>query len=277
MFMLKQTILNPDFVVAEINQLDMAELGKELIGEQIKVQLPDSLSGLSGVVDEVFDEMAPWVSEEMGDLTYEVFDYLASRNDHLAVMISLDPVKISIEGKIRQVLSESPPSLIETLPAEQQADWVDQYTGQFISQIPDSFEFSDNDFPAEYRGIISQVRMVISRFDVFYSGLIAFMALLVLCLIGLYRDVKGISRSLGSTLLTVGVFGIAGIMLTEYWVLPQAGLTGLSQTLGSWLTQFMVDVAAPLKTLYIGLAAGGLVLFLLSLFYRRGAREESVL
>lgn len=273
-FLLKQTLLNPDFVVAELEQLDMAGLGKELIGGQIKEQLPPELAALSPAVDEVFDELAPWLKEEMGRLTYTVFDYFSARSERLAVAVSLEPVKISLEGKIRQVLMESPPPQIAALPVAQREQWIAEYSGQFISQIPAAFELDESQFPAEFQGIISQVRQIISRFDVYYNGLIAFMALMALFIILLYRDVKGVSRSLGSTLLTVGVFGIGGLLASEFLLLPQVDILGLPAALGDWLPRFMADVLAPLKFFYIGLAFGGLALVLLSILYRRGATED---
>lgn len=125
-FMLKQTLINPDFAVAELNQLDTAKLGKEMLGDQIKAQLPPELSSLSGAVDGIFDEMAPWFKERMGDITYAVFDYLSSRSERLSVAISLEPVKTSIETKIKQVLEQSPPPEIAALPAAQRTQFIDQ-------------------------------------------------------------------------------------------------------------------------------------------------------
>ena len=274
MFMLNQTILKPDFVVAELGQLDMSELGKELIGEQIKEQLPPELSALSPAVDEIFDEMEPWLKAEMGTLTYAVYDYLTARSDRLEVVISLDPVKTSLEEKIRQVLVESPPPQLAALPEAEREQWVTQNIGQFTTQIPAAFEFDESEIPAEFQGIISQARWTISRFDVFYNGTIAFMALMVLFIIAIYRDVKGVSRSLGSPFLTVGVLGVGGLLAAEYFLYPQLGLFGLPLVLGSWLAQFMADVTAPLKFFYIGLAVGGLALVLLSIFYRHVVTEE---
>ena len=274
MFMLNQTILNPDFIVAELEQLDMSEMGKELIGEQIKEQLPPELSTLSPAVDEIFDEMEPWLKEEMGTLTYAVFYYLTARSERLEVVISLDPVKTSLEGKIRQVLIESPPPFLAGLPEAEREQLVTQYTGQFIGQIPAAFGFDESEIPAEFQGIISQARWTVSRFDVFYNGTIAFMALMVLFIIALYRDVKGVSRSLGSTFLTVGVLGFGGLLAAEYFLYPQLDLFGLPLVLGGWLIQFMTDVTAPLMFFYIGFAVGGLALVLLSVFYRRGVIDD---
>lgn len=141
--------------------------------------------------------------------------------------------------------------------------------------MPDTLAFSDNDISPEFRGTVSLLRWAVTNFNALYYGLIALMVLLALCLFALYRDVKGFSRSLGSTLLSVGMVGFAGIWVSERLILPQGGSFGLPPELGRWFSQFMIDIGEPLKGLYIGLAAGGLILFLLSIFYRRGAGKDA--
>jgi hypothetical protein len=273
-FMLKQTLANPDFVVAEINKLDTAKLGKEMIGDQIKEQLPTDLN-LSGAIDEIFDEMAPWFKQEMNAVTYTIFDYLGGKTRHLSVDISLEPVKTTAENKIRQALVQSPPPEIAALPAAQQPQLIDQYVQQYVSQVPDNFSFTENSFPAQYHGIISYLKWAVTNLNLIFWGLIGLMVLWVLCLFALYRDVKGFSRSLASPLLSVGVLGFAGTWVTEHLILPQAGTSGLPPELGRWTTQFMVDVGAKMNVLYISLGVAGIILFLLSIFWRRKESKNS--
>ncbi|RJQ40866.1 MAG: hypothetical protein C4555_00835 [Dehalococcoidia bacterium] len=275
-FMLKQTLANPQFVAGEINKLDTAQLGKEMVGDQIKAQLPADLN-LTGAVDEVFDEMAPWFKQRLEDITYAVFDYLGGKAEHVSVEISLEPVKTAIEAKIKQALAGSLPSGIAGMPPAQQAELIDQYAAQYADQVPDNytFEFGEDNIPPEYRGIVSYLRWAVTNLNALYWGLIGLMVVLALGLFALYRDIKGFARSLASPLLTVGVLGFAGIWISESLILPQTGMLGLPPELSRWLGQFIADVDAPLKTLYIGLAADGVVLFLVSIFWRRSAARAA--
>ena len=275
-FMLKYTVANPDFAAAEINKLDTAALGKELIGEQIKEQLPPDLN-LSGAVDQVFDEMAPWFKQQMDIVTLDVFDYLRSKTDSLSADISLVPLKTVAETKIKQALAQSPPPEIAAAPAQQQPQLIDQYARQYAGQIPDNFAFSlnENDIPPEYQGIISYSRWVITNLNMLFWGLIAFMVVLALCLFALYREVKGFSRSLASPLFSVGILGFVGIWASEHFLLPQTGTFGLSQELGRWVNQFVLDIDAKMNVLYISLAVAGIALFLFSIFWRRKSREPA--
>jgi len=267
-------LVNPDFMVAEINNLDAAKLGKEMIGDQIKSQLPPGFN-LSGAVDQVFDELAPWFREQMGDVTYVFYDYLGGKTEHLSVTISLEPVRTAVEAKVRQALTESPSPEIAGLPAAQQETLIDQYAAQFAAVVPDNLSFTENSIPAEFGGIVAYLKWAVTNFNALYWGLLALMVVLALCLFALYQDVKGFTRSLASPLVSVGVLGYAGLWIYSRLLLPQMGMLGLPEELGRWLNQFMADVFAPLYILYIGLAAGGVVLFLISIFWRRRAAEKA--
>jgi len=276
-FMLKQTIVNPDFIVSEINKLDAAELGKEMLGEQIKAQLPPELNLSSSAVDEVFDEMGPWFTQEASRIIYAVFDYLGGKTDGVLVDISFKPMKTSLETIAVESLSQSLPPEIAMLPVEQRGQFINEYVRQYLGQIPDNFTFdlNKNNIPPEYQDIVYYLRWGVTNLNMVFWGLIGLMALWALCLFALYRDVKGFSRSLASPMLTVGILGFAGIWVSEHLILPQAGTFGLSLELGRWINQFMVDVGAKLYILYISLAVAGIILLLLSIFWRRKERKDS--
>lgn len=273
MFGLKQTLVNPDFAVAEIDKLDTAKLGKEMIGDQIKSQLPPGFN-LSGAIDQVFDEIAPWFKQQLGDVTLAAYDYLGGRTAHLSVTIPLDPVKTAVAVKVKEALTRSPPPEIAGLPPETQESLIDQYARQFAGQVPDSIEFTEDSIPEQYQGIVAYLRWAVTNFNVLYWGLLALMIVLVLCLFALYRDVRGFTRSLASPLLSVGVLGYAGIWISNRLLFPESGLPGLPPELGRWFARLMADVSAPLVSLYIGLAVGGVILYLVSIFWHRRAEEK---
>lgn len=273
MFALKQTLINPDFAVAEVNKLDTARLGKEMIGDQIKSQLPPGFD-LSGAVDQVFDEIAPWFKQQLDDVTVAAYDYLGGKTEHLSVTIPLDPVRTAVAAKVREGLKRSPPPEIAGLPPETQESLIDQYARQFASQVPDSIKFTEDSIPAQYQGIVAYLRWALTNFNMLYWGLLALMIVLVLGLFALYRDVKGFTRSLASPLLLVGVLGYAGIWVSNRLLFPESGMPGLPPELGRWFARFSADVSAPLVGLYIGLAVGGVILYLVSIFWPRRAEAK---
>ena len=138
---------------------------------------------------------------------------------------------------------------------------------QLTQSIPATFDIKESTFPPEVRGTLDQVRQGISYSQTAYPLLIGFMALLMLGIILIYHQVKGATRTLGSTLLTYGVLGYAGIFASQYLIGTQIGALGLPSAIQAWLPGFLDGLWSPLQTFNITVAAAGLVLIIVSIVY----------
>jgi hypothetical protein len=119
------------------------------------------------------------------------------------------------------------------------------------------------------------VREYLSYVQTAYYALIGLMVLLVLAIILLHRSVKGATRELGITFLIYGALNYASVWTMGNF-LPGLPLPDIPPSLQSWLTGLMVDLAAPMQTLGIGLMVGGAALITISIVYPRlrPAEEE---
>ena len=74
MFMLNSTILNPDFVTTQLDNLDASSLTEEIINEEIsRGEFPEELG--TAIVNTV-TKLEPMVKEQVGAATHSIYDYL---------------------------------------------------------------------------------------------------------------------------------------------------------------------------------------------------------
>jgi len=266
-FMVHQTILNPGFITAEINKLDLPAITEEFIGEQV--------SGDSELVAEIMSgtvtDLEPWIGEQTHTITYATYDYLLGKSQSLSVAIPLEPVKESLENNIRKVVLESPPPELAGASPAQVEQFISEASQQITSGMPSTFELSESSLPTEVKTTMVQLRQVIGYFNIGYWALIGFMLLLVLGIVLINRNVKATTRSLGVNSLIYGVLEYAGIYAFNLIVEPQlmtAVSAGLPTAVQAWLPQMMADLLAPLQMFSIGLAAAGVVLIIVSFIYK---------
>jgi len=272
-FMLNYTILDPDFVVSQVDRLDVAPLVAPLVKEQI--QIPPEAQFMSEAIDDTIADLEPWMKEQVSAGIYSGYDYLMGRSQSLSIVISMEPVKETLRDNLWDAFLQSPPPELAVLPPAVIEEYFDQFYEQGISkQIPPTFEFNESSFPPEAMVIIEQVRQGFGYFQLAYQALIGFIVLLILGIILINRQVKSTTRGIGTTFLVVGAFSLIEIFLATRFAGPQIAQLGIPPPLQTWIPQLLNDLLAPLQTFSIGLLAAGVVLLIVSFVYK--PRQPSV-
>ncbi|MFO8143894.1 MAG: hypothetical protein R6T78_04400, partial [Dehalococcoidales bacterium] len=64
-----RTVLQPEFVISQMEGLDVTALSKDLIREQVPPEIESMLSEeyISGLIDEVVADLEPWIREQVAD------------------------------------------------------------------------------------------------------------------------------------------------------------------------------------------------------------------
>ena len=282
-FALNSTLLNPDFVVDEVDKLDISSVAGELLTEQLSEYLPEETRFLEGVIKgaitEVVAAQEPWIKEQVNAAVYSSYDYLLGKTERLVVTVSIEPLKENLAEYLRVALK---PALTELLPAElAQAppalidQYYDEFYQQFADNIPDTFEVDESYLPPEVMETLIQVRQYISYFQTGYYRLIGLMVLLVLLIILINRNVRSATRELGITFLIYGALEFAGVYLARNFMPANLYLpSGLPSSLQSWLLELSGDLLVPLQTFSVGVLVGGVVLLVISFVYPRRAVGE---
>ncbi|MFB0559216.1 MAG: hypothetical protein ACETVS_01605 [Dehalococcoidales bacterium] len=267
-FTLNYTILDPDFAVSQVDRLDVASL----ITEQI--QFPPEAQFTSEAIDDAIADLEPWMKEQINAGIYSSYDYFAGRSQSLSIVISMEPVKESLRDNLREVFLQSPPPQLAVLPPAQIEQVFNEFYLGLSEQIPPTLEFNESLLPPEVMAILEQVRLGFGYFQFAYQALIGFIVLVILGIILINRQVKSITRGIGTTFLIIGAFGLIEIFALTRFIWPQTAQLGVPLPLQTWITQLLNDFLAPLQMFSIGLLAGGIALLIVSFVYK--SRQASV-
>jgi hypothetical protein len=266
---INQTILNPDFTVSQVDRLDVASLGEDILNGQIlpqaTVPVPSSIKQfIVEAAKDTITDLEPWLKQQMREIIYAAYDYIEGRNQHLSVVIQLEPVKESLRDNLRETLLPSPlPGLAKFSPAN-----IERHIDEFYQQIPSTFELNEAWLGSQNMANFKLMKQFIGHFHTIYYALIGFILLLIMVIILIYHKVRGSTRALGATFLSCGIVSYAGIWLTEYAIGVQLAQPEVPVYLQSWLPQLLADTLAPMEIYSIGLMVVGVVLLVVSFVYK---------
>ncbi len=268
-FTLNNTILNPDFIISEIDELDTSSLAGEFLREQAAEVIPEEFGFITPeTIDSIIADAEPWVKEQTDTVIRNGYDYLLGKSESLSVAISTEPLLDILKNNLWQALLESPPPEVAGLPPAVLEEQFNAFFQEFSQQIPSTFEFNESLIPPEVLAQVEQARQYINYFQTGYKALIGLMALLLIGIILIYREVRGATRGLGIIFLTYGVLEYGGILAAKHFALPQLPLSEIPRALQTWLPQFFSNLLHPLEMLSIGFLIGGIVLLIVSFVYK---------
>ena len=138
-FMLNSTLLNPDFVAAEVDRIDISAMTREIADEQIGEQLPDEALFIKDAIYDVISDHEPWLKEQVKTALYSAYDFLLGKSENLHIAISLEPLKESLRDSLWQSFNEQLPLLLPDLLEHQLKPYLDQHYEEFIEQIPPEY------------------------------------------------------------------------------------------------------------------------------------------
>lgn len=273
-FMINSTLLNPDFVAAEVDKIDVSALVIELTEEQIGKQLPQEALFLKEAFYEVISDQEPWLKEQVNAAIYSGYDYFLGKSESLNIVISLDQLKTSLRDSLWQTFNEYLPSELFGLPEDQLKSYFDQYYQEIAGQIPSEFTIDESSIPPEAMEQILQVRQGIGYFQTGYSALIGFMVLLIAGIILIHRNVRNTTRELGIIFLIYGVLEFVGVYLAKIFAPTSLPLYDIPLPLQTWLMVLYNDLLASLQMFSLGVLIGGVVLLVVSFVYKPRVEED---
>ncbi len=138
-FTINSTLLNPDFVAAEVDKIDMSALVIEIAEEQIGGQLPEEALFLKEAIYDVIDDQEPWLKEQLNTAIYSGYDYFLGKSDRLNIAISLEPLKVSLKESLRQAFEDYLSLGLAALPEELIKPYLEQHSRELIEQIPKEY------------------------------------------------------------------------------------------------------------------------------------------
>lgn len=261
---INHTILNPDFIIHEIDKLDV----HSIIVEQVKSQLPEGVPYVAEIFDEVAAELQPWLEEQTTRVIYAGYAYLEG-DEELNIVIPLEQVKSSIKDNLAQAMRESPPPELEGLPQDQLELVIALACAQVDSQVPQQLEINEALLGTETVTQLQKAREIVADIKLGYKVLIGLSALLVLliALIQWWRA-KSIARFTGIAFTIAGVISLIAPLAARsiiFQIIPADIPADIPAELTALIPQLISDISHPLLIYSIGILAAGIGLIVLSI------------
>src|SRR4030043_45160 len=203
------TLLNPDFVISKLGELDVYSV----VIEQAKAQLPGQEFIDAETVDKIENELTPWFEKQTDDVIRDVYAYLKEDRE-LNVVISLEQVRTVVKENIREAVLNSLPPQLQGVPQNVIDAFMSQLYEGVDSFIPATFQLSETSVGQQVAAQLQQIKQVVGYIDTAYKTLIIVAVVLVLLIaLAHWWQPKPITRSIGITFILVGIVCILGPLL----------------------------------------------------------------
>jgi hypothetical protein len=270
-----QTALNPDFVADRVDEVDIVELTDEIILEEVPAEAADFMGEvLHPVLQYTIGEIEPWLKEQARNVIHVFYDYIEGRNDTLSLIISVEEKVKDFRDNLLDAILTSPPAELLGLNAEEIEAEFNVYFDQIDEEIPSAIELDETLLETDVMQQIEQAKRYVGYFNIGFITLIAFILLLVLLMILVYREVKGSCRQIGFTFLGVGVASLVLAFVARSIANSQLATIDMPATLQTWAPGVVTDVLMPLGIYAIGLIVVGIALTVVSFVYKRSEYSD---
>ncbi len=257
------TILNPDFVISELNKMD----SYSIIVNQVREQIPIEDPYIARIADETITELEPWLKEQVNTVIYDGYAYLKG-NQELNIVIPLEELRTCVKDNVEQVVLESlPPELAGASQSQIQA-FLSLVYAEIDNQIPPQIEINEALLGTEVTAQLQKARQIVGYIEIGYKALIGLAALLML-LIALLQwwHIKPIARYIGIPFTIAGVLSLIGSIVARSLIsgfLPGIIPSEIPPEIMSILLPLITDITSPLQIYSIALLIVGIILIVLS-------------
>jgi hypothetical protein len=258
---LKGTILNANFIVAELNKLSLRAALTQLY--------PQDLTGTelykAETVNATLTAIGPAIKSQADQIIYEVYPYLLGQSQTLQVSVSLAILQESLRFNLEQVIFQSPPIEFLGYTPEQKKDYIDNTYTRLFRHIPANMQISSDVSTAIP---LNDVRNWIGIFKLVSILFIPLTLLVCLGIILITRKVKEFTRKLGTSILLGGILGFTYAYVLKLLGFVSGSLFPLSE-LQKWSIQVTIDILAVVHSPGIWIIMIGVAMMVVSLGYER--------
>ena len=134
--LINSTILNPDFVVAQADKLDVKTLARDYIDEQVSEDLSQEAEFLKEAIYDIIADQEPWLKEQFSSAVYTGYDFFLGKSERLEINIPLDELKADVKDTLWQTLQKYLAQKASLIPEDLLMPYIDEQYQKFIGLIP---------------------------------------------------------------------------------------------------------------------------------------------
>ncbi len=295
---LRETVLTTDFILPLLDGLDIASISSSFLSEELLGGIPADMAFLDDSLEVAVAALTPAIKSAIAEAGDQLLDYIMGVSPTLRVEVSLAPVLEDLEATMRRTFLAAVPDQWGQLVQSVQDSFLDDLVSDARELIPVSFTIDETmiggDLPGQVREGLAEAETALRdmRFDISnqiaeieagmdvprtyigwflsgYLGLIALLAVVILAIIGLHREVKGATRQLGTTALICGIVGAVGVFIGDNYVAARMNVLDIPLAMADLPKMLLDDIVSPFRVISYGLVGGGLALIAVSLIYPR--------
>lgn len=135
-FMLKSTLLSPDFVVREVDKVDMPALAGALIKPEINGTTSAESNLIAEALPRVVADLEPQLKEQLDGAIYAGYEYLLGKSARLNIVFSLGALKTSLKDSLWRVLDGYISSDLSALPPDLLKPYLEEHYQEFVALLP---------------------------------------------------------------------------------------------------------------------------------------------
>jgi hypothetical protein len=283
---LYNTVLSTDLTVSIVKKVDLYFLVEYFVIQEVTEEISGGMTFLTEYVEDVVIKLEPWIRSEMDDIIAPITDYILGKSQSLDIVISIEKLKESpdLYDALWEALRKSPPTELADLGLNESElqQIFDLFYEDFVRLIPSTFEINENLLGP---GMSAQITQALADADkaleneqirnyIVYPQTVSTISIIILLLslagiILINRRVRGVSRWLGSTCLTCGVFELVSVFIVKNQLQMQIAAVDMPSPIRIWLEQLAGNSVAPLQTFSIVLIVLGAGLQIFSFIYRQ--------
>ncbi len=252
------TVLSPNFMISEIEKLDISATAQQILPEILPADAAPYLPAL----DATLIENEVWIKEQIGYAINSFYDYALGKTNTFIINISVEQIKQSLVENLKQTYPQLPPS--------QQGLSLDQLQQQISTEIPSTITLDQNDIPSDVWQTMQQAKEIAGYIRIAYIGLIVLALALIGLIILITRKVKSATLALGVIFLVVGAISLIGLVIAQQLAPASIPMNDLPSQIQTWLKQMIIDSLTPWKIYSIVILVLGIMMLVTSFFYRQG-------
>ncbi len=249
---LHNTWLGAEFASQEVAKLDSVQVARELLPSS----LPGDLAPYSSAIDTSILELRPWIEAQSRLAVSVAYDYLSGAVPSFSLTIPTGIVQQTLVRNFEAAFLKSPPAGYSRLTAAQQQQLLAQDKQTVQGFIPANITLSEKTLGRDITQSLSQLKTAYGFAQKTYVALITISAILVLLLVLVARQGRGITRTLGIVFVLAGGISFVLCALAGNWLLAGLDLSSLPGQFQTWVPQVIDDTLTPGKI--AGLAILGL-------------------
>jgi hypothetical protein len=241
---LRQNIINKEFMTEMINALDVKSITQDIVGDQLDMVLPQGIKLNSDEVDQIMVAVEPALKTGMISAADPIADYLLGIRPSFSITIPWDTAAVSTKSIVKQAFLRQLPPELATATTAQIDQAYDIYWASAQSSIPTIFDLdstilgedisqsindglnsaqdaltsardSINEATIDMEEALNEVQPFIRLFQIAYWGLIVLILLVIGGVVLIHRSVRGATRDLGINFLVYGAINLIGMLILK--------------------------------------------------------------